>query len=66
MMNPAAVVCSVGKKPETDASDEYASHGAKVFSTRYHGTITLTLWSDGEAWLNSRDSGERLLRLPPL
>ena len=47
-MSPGAVICSVGKKPSTDASDEYAAHGASVFSTRYHGTITATIWGDGE------------------
>lgn len=38
--SPDVVICSVGKKPETDASNEYKSHGAKMLSTRYYGTIT--------------------------
>ncbi|AEA27654.1 hydrolase [Pseudonocardia dioxanivorans CB1190] len=61
-MSPSAVICSVGKKPSTDASDEYASHGAKVFSTRYHGTITVTINAYGEIWIDDRN-GARLLTL---
>lgn len=61
-MGPSAVICSVGKKPSTDASDEYRSHGAAVFSTRFHGTITMTMWGDGEVWLDDRD-GTRIGRL---
>lgn len=53
-MAPTFVVCSVGKKPSTDASDEYASHGASVLSTRYHGTITLTINDDGSLTLVDR------------
>jgi competence protein ComEC len=59
------VICSVGKKPETDASDEYAAHGATVLSTRYHGTITVTMWADGEVWVNDH-TGNRIAGLPPL
>src|SRR5262249_5235076 len=50
-MSPDAVICSVGKKPSTDASDEYASHGATVLSTRYNGTIKMTIWDDGDVWI---------------
>lgn len=64
-MNPDFVICSVGKKPSTDASDEYRSHGATVLSTRYNGTITVQIWADGEIWINDRD-GDRLHTLPPL
>jgi competence protein ComEC len=46
-MSPDFVVCSVGKKPDTDASDEYAAHGARVLSTRYHGTIRVKIADDG-------------------
>jgi beta-lactamase superfamily II metal-dependent hydrolase len=47
VMNPSYVICSVGKKPSTDASDEYASHGARVLSTRANGTIKVTINDDG-------------------
>lgn len=63
-MTPDFVICSVGKKPSTDASDEYRSHGATVLSTRYNGTITVQIWADGEIWINDHD-GERLHSLPP-
>lgn len=58
-MAPYAVICSVGKKPDTDASSKYASHGAKVFSTRYHGTITVKIWDYGDIWIEDRD-GDRI------
>jgi beta-lactamase superfamily II metal-dependent hydrolase len=45
--SPDVVVCSVGKKPSTDASDEYQGLGAVVLSTRYHGTMTATIHDDG-------------------
>jgi competence protein ComEC len=64
-MDPDVVVCSVGKKPETDATDEWARLGAKVFSTRYQGTITVQMWFDGEVWVKNR-KGERIHTLPPL
>ncbi len=64
-MSPSFVICSVGKKPDTDASDEYRSHGAKVLSTRYHGTITVQIWADGEIWITDA-AGERLDTLGPL
>ncbi|MEU2901195.1 ComEC/Rec2 family competence protein [Streptomyces sp. NPDC001273] len=52
-MSPEVVICSVGKKPDTDASDEYKSHGAKVLSTRYNGTMTLTILDNGAAWVEN-------------
>jgi competence protein ComEC len=58
-MSPEAVICSVGKKPSTDASDEYASHGAAVLSTRFHGTIKMTVWADGDIWIDNH-KGERI------
>lgn len=48
-MTPKIVVCSVGKKPDTDASGEYRDHGADVFSTRSQGSIVARIWEDGEA-----------------
>jgi competence protein ComEC len=64
-MDPSVVVCSVGKKPSTDASDEYASYGPSVLSTRYHGTIKVTMWGDGEVWIHNR-SGEQIGELSQL
>ncbi len=64
-MNPSFVVCSVGKKPSTDASDEYAAHGASVLSTRFHGTVKVTMWWDGEIWIDTAKGG-RLHTLAPL
>lgn len=49
-MSPQYTVISVGKKTETDASDLYGQY-SKVFSTRYHGTITAKCWLDGDIWL---------------
>jgi competence protein ComEC len=46
-MSPSLVICSVGKKPEVDASDEYEALGARVMSTRYNGSIRVSIWSDG-------------------
>lgn len=64
-MHPAFVVCSVGKKPETDASDEYALHGATVLSTRYHGTIRLTVFDDGSLTIENCE-GKIIEELPAL
>lgn len=72
-MAPAIVVCSVGKKPATDASDGYKDLGADVLSTRYNGTLKCTIWEDGElridnpkgeqvAWLPARNLRGRLSR----
>lgn len=65
VMDPGIVLCSVGKKPSTDASADYAKHGANVLSTRYHGTITVTMWRDGEVWVTNRN-GKRIASLPTL
>lgn len=64
-IDPEVVICSIGKKPSTDASDEYRSHGAKVLSTRFHGTIKCTIWADGEVWIDDH-KGDRQLTLQPL
>jgi competence protein ComEC len=61
-MDPEIVICSVGEKPETDASDEYAALGARVLSTRYYGTITATIWEDGGISVENT-SGKQLAAL---
>lgn len=58
-MSPEVVICSVGKKPDTDASDEYRRHGAEVFSTRYQGTMVVTIWDDGDVWIENH-KGDRI------
>ncbi len=66
-MDPSLVICSVGNRPETDATDEYSSYGSEVLTTRRDGSITVTLWADGEVWVqNAR--GDRLTKaeLPAL
>ncbi len=63
--SPSIVICSVGKKPDTDASYEYAALGARVLSTRFHGTIHVQVWYDGEVWVNNY-KGERIDSLPPI
>jgi competence protein ComEC len=64
-MDPQIVICSVGKKPDTDASTEYARVAGSVLSTRYCGTIKVTMWSDGEVWVENHN-GERQVTLPSL
>jgi competence protein ComEC len=64
-MKPKVVICSVGEKPDTDASDDYARLGGKVLSTRYNGTIKVRIWEDGEVWVDDR-ADKRLYTLPPL
>jgi competence protein ComEC len=64
-MNPKIVICSVGEKPDTDATDDYDRTADKVLSTRYNGTIQVRIWADGEVWVDDHD-GDRLATLPPL
>jgi beta-lactamase superfamily II metal-dependent hydrolase len=60
-MSPKVVICSVGEKPDTDASDEYTALGAKVLSTRYNGTMMLTIEDNGT--MSIRDhKGERIYK----
>lgn len=58
-MNPSTVICSVGKKPSTDASSEYSTVADRVLSTRFHGTIKVTIWHDGDIWIDDH-SGKRI------
>jgi competence protein ComEC len=61
-MAPAIVICSVGKKPDTDASGQYANHGAEVLSTRFNGTIKLTISESGKVIARDRE-GEKIAKL---
>lgn len=46
-MNPTLTIVSVGKKPDTDASNKYRQYSSNVWSTRWKGTIVLTCHEDG-------------------
>lgn len=46
-MNPLLTICSVGKKPSTDASSRYNRVSDKVLSTRWAGNITVTITPQG-------------------
>ncbi len=50
-ISPIFTVVSVGKKPETDASNKYRHYSKKVMSTRFHGTIHIKIWYDGDIWV---------------
>lgn len=65
-MDPHIVICSVGKKPDTDAHEDYKSQGAEVFSTRSKGTMVATIWEDGEVWVDGPGENNRLTSLPIL
>lgn len=62
-MAPSVVICSVGEKPETDASDQYRATGAMVLSTRYNGTITATIHDDGVVTIVDRN-GKSIASIP--
>lgn len=54
LMNPEYTVVSVGKKPECDASNKYRQYTSKeVWSTRWKGTITVTVDEHGRGRLDS-------------
>lgn len=52
-MSPEYTIVSVGKKPSTDASNKYRQYSNNVWSTRWRGTITLTINDDGSASIDS-------------
>jgi competence protein ComEC len=48
LIDPTMTFVSVGRKPDTDASNKYRQQiGRRVPSTRYHGNIELQLKDDG-------------------
>lgn len=47
-MNPDYTIVSVGKKPETDASNKYRNHSKRVLSTRWYGNLTLEISSEND------------------
>jgi competence protein ComEC len=46
-MNPEYTIVSVGKKPDTDASNKYRQYSRHVWTTRLKGTIIFELNADG-------------------
>lgn len=46
-MNPMYVIVSVGKKPDTDASNKYKQYSENVWSTRWKGNIRFEINADG-------------------
>lgn len=47
VMSPQYTIASVGKKPETDASNKYRKYSGEVWSTRWKGNITVTIDDKG-------------------
>lgn len=54
LMNPDYVIVSVGKKPDTDASNKYRKHCDNVWSTRWKGNISLSIPSYGQARIDTQ------------
>jgi len=52
-LNPDYVIVSVGKKPDTDASNKYRKHCDNVWSTRWKGNVTVTIPETGQGSINS-------------
>lgn len=58
-MNPIWTICSVGKKPSTDASNKYRQYTQKkVLSTRFRGNIVAEIHSDGTLNMYSEHNPE--------
>lgn len=47
LMNPEYTAVSVGKKPDSDASNKYRQYSDHVVSTRWHGTMVFDLYENG-------------------
>ncbi len=48
LINPLMTFVSIGRKPDTDASNKYRQQtGRKVASTRYYGNIELRIHDNG-------------------
>ena len=52
-MSPVYTVVSVGKKPDTDASNKYKQYSNNVWSTRWRGNITMTIRDEGKFLMES-------------
>lgn len=53
-MAPQYTIVSVGKKPDTDASNKYRQYCENVWSTRWRGDIVLTIQPNGQANIESQ------------
>jgi len=53
LMEPEYTIVSVGKKPESDASNKYRQYSGNVWSTRWKGNITLTIDDYGKGTIDS-------------
>lgn len=53
LMNPQYTIVSVGKKPDTDASNKYRNYSQNVWSTRWRGNITLNIDEHGKGNIDS-------------
>jgi competence protein ComEC len=55
---PRITFVSVGRKPDTDASNKYRQQCPRVASTRYHGDIKIEIYDDGQyKWFVDRNWG---------
>jgi beta-lactamase superfamily II metal-dependent hydrolase len=54
-MSPWYTIVSVGRKPDTDASNKYRNYSKEVWSTRWQGDITLTISDKGKWWMTSQN-----------
>jgi len=61
-MAPKLVICSVGKQPDTDATESYEKAGAHVLSTYDHGSMTLSIGDDGRGSITD-STGQQLVTL---
>jgi len=59
IMKPALTVLSVGKKPETDAHQDYTKHSDMVWSTRWKGNVTIRIDDHGNVTANSQYNQEK-------
>ena len=58
LVQPRVVVCSVGRKPATDAHRKYKTHCSDVWSTRRYGDLTLQIAPTGATeWFAQRNVG---------
>ena len=54
LMKPTYTIVSVGKKPETDASDKYRKHSKNVWSTRWKGNIAIAFNAAGKGTITAQ------------
>jgi beta-lactamase superfamily II metal-dependent hydrolase len=58
-MSPSYTIVSVGKKPETDATNKYRQYSDEVWSTRWFGSMTLQIDAEGTiSWVAEKVRNE--------